>query len=172
MARLACLISYTQWRAYNDLRSIAVLWQVSPDVTEFWDTPPPFSMFRLRTNRVRNTKYFTGSFFSLTREASRLNKYISGLLGLFRKKDTSFNINMVCLICLDVMIIWTKLIDVEIVKLFISKSDKLISMVTMCFSWIKNMMSHVQLVYRQESLNRAFLLKFGCFFVFGLWNGI
>lgn len=82
---------------------------------------------------------------------------------------------MVCIICIDVMIIWTKLIDAEILKLFIStsdKHDKLISMVTMCFSWIKNMMSHVQLVYWQESLYRAFLLKFGYFFVFGLWNGI
>lgn len=79
---------------------------------------------------------------------------------------------MVCLICIDVMIIWTKQIKVEIGNLFIPTNDKLISMVTMCFSWIKNMMSHVQLVYGQESLNRALLLKFGYFFVFGLWNGV
>lgn len=94
-------------------------------------------------NWVWNIKYFIGSFFSLIREVLRLNKYIFGLLGLFRKKDILFNINMVCFICLDVMIIWIKLIDVEIVKLFILKSDKFISMVIMCFLWIKNMMLYV-----------------------------
>lgn len=58
-------------------------------------------------------------------------------LGLFRKNDILFKRNMVCIICIDVMIIWIKLIDVEILKLFILMSDKFISMVIMCFLWIK-----------------------------------